>query len=48
MNQEKITLDLGADSYDILLENGCLKRAGELLNLNRKVLVVTDSIIFIS
>ena len=43
MNQEKITLDLGADSYDILLENGCLKRAGELLNLNRKVLVVTDS-----
>lgn len=43
MSQEKITLELGADSYDILLEYGCLARAGELLNLNRKVLVVTDS-----
>ena len=43
MSQEKITIDLGQDSYDILLESGCLDRAGELLNLNRKVLVVTDS-----
>ena len=43
MNQEKITMDLGADSYDILLENDCLNRAGELLDLNRKVLIVTDS-----
>ena len=30
-------------SYDIVLERGSLKRAGELLNLNRRVLVVTDS-----
>ena len=43
MSQEKITLDLGSDSYDILLEYGCLSRAGELLDLNRKVLIVTDS-----
>ena len=43
MSQEKITLSLGENSYDILLESGCLDRAGELLNLNRKVLVVTDS-----
>ena len=43
MGREKITLDLGENSYDILLEAGCLSRAGELLDLNRKVLVVTDS-----
>lgn len=30
-------------SYDIVLRRGALKRAGEILNLNRKVLVVTDS-----
>ncbi len=35
-------LSLGADSYDIIIERGCLLRAGELLSLNRKVLVVTD------
>ena len=43
MNHHRITLDLGADSYDIILEPGCLGRAAELLDLNRKVLVVTDS-----
>ena len=43
MNRETITLSLGADSYDIVLESGCLQQAGDLLNLNRKVLVVTDS-----
>ena len=43
MKQEKITLSLGENSYDILLGSGCLGQAGELLNLNRKVLVVTDS-----
>ena len=43
MSQEKITVGLGKNSYDIILEAGCLNRAGELLNLNRKVLVVTDS-----
>ncbi|MBR4116972.1 MAG: 3-dehydroquinate synthase [Clostridia bacterium] len=28
--------------YDIVLERGTLKKAGELLNLNRRVLIVTD------
>lgn len=35
-------MNLGADSYDIVIERGALKRAGELLNLDRKVLVLTD------
>lgn len=30
-------------SYDIVLRRGVLERAGEYLNLNRRVLVVTDS-----
>lgn len=38
-----IPVSLGEHSYDILVENGCLQRAGELLNLDRKVLVVTDT-----
>ncbi|MBQ1965503.1 MAG: 3-dehydroquinate synthase [Clostridia bacterium] len=38
-----LTVHLGDRSYDVVLERGCLLRAGELLNLNRKVLVVTDS-----
>ena len=38
-----IHVELGASSYDIELCRGALARAGELLNLNRKVLVVTDS-----
>ena len=29
--------------YDIVLEPGALKKAGELLNLNRRALIVTDS-----
>lgn len=37
-----IPLDLGTDSYDIVLERGCMKRAGEYLNLDRSVLIVTD------
>ena len=35
-------VSLGADSYDIYVEGGLLKRAGELFRLDRKVLVVTD------
>ena len=31
-----------SDSYDIILERGGLARAGELLQLNRRVLIVTD------
>ena len=37
-----IPMELGEDSYDIILERGCIRRAGELLNLRRKVLIVTD------
>ena len=37
-----INMDLGKNSYDIVVERGCLKKAYELLDLNRKVLIVTD------
>ena len=37
-----IRMELGEASYDIVLERGCLKRAGELLNLDRRVLILTD------
>ena len=37
-----ITMNLGKDSYDIILERGCLGRAGDYLSLDRKVLIVTD------
>lgn len=43
MNTEIIPVRLGENSYDILLESGGLRRAGEELNLNRKVFIVTDS-----
>ena len=32
-----------AEGYDIILEKGCLQNAGEYLDLNRKVMIVTDS-----
>lgn len=38
-----IHMNLGEDSYDIVVERGALAKAGELLDLNRRVLVVTDS-----
>lgn len=38
-----IHMDLKENSYDIVVERGILARAGEYLNLNRRVLVVTDS-----
>lgn len=37
-----LTMDLGPHSYDIVIERGCLERAGELLELDRRVLIVTD------
>lgn len=37
-----LRMELGRDSYDIVIEAGCLRRARELLNLDRKVLIVTD------
>ena len=38
-----IHMNLGEDSYDIVVERGSLARSGEYLDLNRRVLVVTDS-----
>ena len=37
-----IRMDLGKDSYDILVERGILNKAGALLDLNRKVMIITD------
>ena len=37
-----INMDLGKNSYDIVVERGCLKKAGDLLDLSRKVLIITD------
>ena len=38
-----IPVNLGADSYNITLERGALKKAAEIFRINGKVLVVTDS-----
>ena len=38
-----IHMNLAQDSYDILLERGLLSKANQYLNLNRRVLVVTDT-----
>jgi len=38
-----IHMNLGTDSYEILVERGILANAKQHLNLNRRVLVVTDS-----
>lgn len=37
-----IRMELGKNSYNIELQRGNLNRAGELLNLNRKVMIITD------
>ena len=37
-----IPVKTGSESYDIVLENGALQKAGEYLDLDRRVLVVTD------
>lgn len=37
-----IRIELGKNSYNIELERGNLAKAGELLNLNRKVIIITD------
>ena len=37
-----VTLDLGHSRYDIVIEARCFDRAGELLKLDRRVLIVTD------
>ena len=38
-----LPLTLPQNSYDIVIERGCLQKAGELLNLNRKVCIITDT-----
>lgn len=38
-----IHMNLGEDSYDIVVERGVLANANQHLNLNRRVLVVTDT-----
>ena len=37
-----LRMELGENGYDVVIEPGCLKKAGELLALDRKVLIVTD------
>ncbi len=38
----KLSVSLGAESYDIHIERGGLSKVGELFSLDRRVLVVTD------
>ena len=43
MAEKKVLhMDLGADSYDIIIERGALDKADKLLDLDRKVMVITD------
>ena len=37
-----LSVKTSAGGYDIICERGALSRVGELLNLSRKVLIVTD------
>ncbi|MBO6054691.1 MAG: 3-dehydroquinate synthase [Oscillospiraceae bacterium] len=37
-----LTVSLPRNAYDVVMERGCLQRAGAYLKLDRKVLVVTD------
>ncbi|MBQ2988285.1 MAG: 3-dehydroquinate synthase [Clostridia bacterium] len=37
-----LSMNLGANGYDIVIEHGALRKASEYLHLNRKVLIVTD------
>lgn len=39
----KLYMNLGEDSYDIIIEHGVLSRAAEHLRLDRRVCIVTDS-----
>ena len=38
-----MNVDLGENSYEILIKKGCLNQASSELNLNRKILVISDS-----
>lgn len=37
-----LTMELGADSYPIIIERSALKKAADHLNLHRRVLILTD------
>lgn len=37
-----VHIELGPSSYDVIIERGSIRRASELLDLNRRVLIVTD------
>ncbi len=37
-----ISVNLGINSYDIIISRGILKKASEEINLNRKVFIITD------
>ena len=39
----KLHLDLGSRGYDISVGSGLIKKAGEIFNLKRRVLIITDS-----
>lgn len=39
----KTRVNLGADSYDIIIEHGAINKFADLTNINGKVLIVTDS-----
>ena len=38
-----IRMELGQNSYNIELQRGNLNKAGELLDLSRKVMIITDT-----
>lgn len=43
MSESKILrMELGENSYDIVVERGALNRIGELFDLKRKVMIITD------
>ena len=42
-SENTVRVNLRSRGYDITIERGVLKKAGSLLNLDRKVLIVTDS-----
>ena len=39
----KLLVDLKENGYDILMEHGILYRLNDYIDLNRKVMIVTDS-----
>ena len=39
----KLRTELGKNSYDVVIERGSLSKLGELLDLDRKTLIVTDT-----